>query len=627
MTLASSQLKRVTPPLPALIGVLGIAAGLVIVVPVIALGIRVPWGRLGEILARPATTDMLLLSLASAAQATIFAVVLGTGLALWLNRLGKGAFLVRLLVYLPLALPPVVAGLALSAALGRRGLLAPLFDWTGIQFAFAFPGVVVAQTFVALPFVVAAVDAALRQIDSEVLDSARGVGLKPWEVLTKVTLPTLAPAIASGAGLAFARALGEFGTTLTFAGSQPGVTRTMPLGIYLEREVDFEAAYGLSALLIGLAVICLIIAVLPSLFARKPAPQARSIGTMDTAKLVELCTPQDKVDLHVVVDGQDITFPSGTVTALVGANGSGKTTLCKRIAGRLTGASLKPENATITLLTQKPGLPPRATAGQALTMVTRDKERTKELFAAAGLQELIDVPVPSLSGGQAAQVALLRVLAARPSILLLDEPFAALDIAAAARWRNVFQASHHTRTTVLVTHNPLDIRGLSSRMLVLEKGRVVTEGKTLKLLDFPPTAFVADLSGKDRLYGQLEAGEHATVFTFDNNRIALAEQLPRDVHGQSAMLVFDPEAIEVDTFSTELATPELGQPPSHKAKLQGTVLGAEAVGPQTMYLRIEVGGCALRVPATVEQALQFSGGEPVTCLLDTQNLTCHLLED
>ena len=175
---------------------------------------------------------------------TVLTLILGTGLAVWMQQLGRGGLAARLLVFLPLAMPPVVGGLALTAAIGRRGLLGPWLEAMDLHFAFAFPGVVVAQMFVSLPFVVVAIDSALRQIDGEVLASARGIGMSPGRVLWKVTLPLVAPSIATGAGLAFARSLGEFGTTLTFAGSMPGVTRTVPLGIYLEREVDTEAAYA-----------------------------------------------------------------------------------------------------------------------------------------------------------------------------------------------------------------------------------------------------------------------------------------------------------------------------------------------------------------------------------------------
>ena len=166
---------------------------------------RVPWEDFAEIATAPDTVELLSTTLSAAALSTVIATILGTGLALWLSQLRRGASAVRLLVYLPLAMPPVVSGLALTAFIGRRGLLAPVLDALGWHFAFAFPGVVAAHVFVTLPFVVVAVDSALRQIDSEITASARGVGIGQWTILGRITLPTIAPAIVTGLGLAFAR--------------------------------------------------------------------------------------------------------------------------------------------------------------------------------------------------------------------------------------------------------------------------------------------------------------------------------------------------------------------------------------------------------------------------------------
>lgn len=209
--------QPVRPKAPLLIGLIGLIAVATIIVPVAALGLRVPWARISDYLGREEIRDMLLISVAAAFQSMLLALVMGLGLALWVQQLGRGSTIIRLLVYLPLAMPPVVGGLALTAALGRKGYLSPLLDALGIHLAFAFPGVVVAQTFVALPFVVVAVDSALRQLDQEILASARGVGLGRWEILGKITLPSIAPAVTTGAALAFARSLGEFGTTLTLS--------------------------------------------------------------------------------------------------------------------------------------------------------------------------------------------------------------------------------------------------------------------------------------------------------------------------------------------------------------------------------------------------------------------------
>jgi molybdate transport system permease protein len=157
-------------------------------------------------------------------------------------------------VLLPLVLPPVVAGIALLYTFGRRGLLGSTFEAFGVQIAFSTTAVVLAQTFVALPFLVLSLEGALRTSGVSYEAVAASLGASPTLTLRRVTLPTVAPAIAAGAVLAFARALGEFGATITFAGSLQGITRTMPLEIYLQRETDPDAAIALSIVLVLVAV-------------------------------------------------------------------------------------------------------------------------------------------------------------------------------------------------------------------------------------------------------------------------------------------------------------------------------------------------------------------------------------
>lgn len=519
----SKPFRRVTTGVPTTIILVSLIALTVIIGPLIALAIRVPWDRFSEVLSQDATKDLLIISLSSAAWATVCTLLLGVPLAAWLSSLQRGGELVRLFVLLPLAMPPVVAGLALSAAIGNRGLTAPLLDALGLRFAFAFPGVVVSHIFIALPFVVVSVDSAMRQIDEEVKASASGVGMSKRAILWKITIPAIASAIATGAGLAFARSLGEFGTTLTFAGSLPGVTRTMPLGIYLEREIDPDRAYVLAAMLIILAFIVLALASLPILLRRRPREVARSVGDFDAELLRQLSAPQSgAVDVRVHFGaGEETYFPAGTTTAIVGPNGAGKTTLSSMIAGRLRGMRVQigdrvvdgegnyipARERGVVLLTQKPGLPRTTTALGAVTMATRDKDLSAKLLEAAGLKDLADVPVPDLSGGQAAQVALVRALGARPSVLILDEPLAAIDVASASRWRRLLRAASGERTIILVTHDIIDVAGLSNHLVVVEAGRTITQGPTDELLQRPPTSFLAQLAGVNRLAGTLIASE------------------------------------------------------------------------------------------------------------------------
>lgn len=616
----------VRPPLVvAGLGVLGLV---VILGPVLALGIRVPWERFGEVLSSPETRAMLRTTLTAGLWATVLTTLLGVPLAVWLQHLRRGGRLVRLLVLLPLAMPPVVAGLALTAALGRRGVTAPLLDALGLQFAFAFPGVVLAHVFIALPFVVVTVDAALRQIDPEIPASAAGVGLSRGEVLRKVTLPAIAPAVSTGAGLAFARSLGEFGTTLTFAGSMPGVTRTMPLGIYLERELDSGAAYVLSAVLIGLAVLVLGLSTVPGLVRREATPQARTIGDLDTARLRELSAPSTGgAAVAITSAGRTTELPADCTTAVVGPNGSGKSTLMGIIAGRLRGGNIDARvDGRVILLTQRPGLPRTTTVAGAVTMATRSTTRTRELLDAAGLAALHDVPVPALSGGQAAQVALVRALGARPEVLILDEPLAAVDVASAGAWRGLLRAAARDRTTLLVTHDPLDVAGLSEYLLVLSAGQVSAAGSTADLLALPPDEFVSSLAGLNRIEGVVT---EVTVDTasVEHGQLVLTGVIPDDPPrpGDPVVATVPPEAT-----SLRLPAPEHRRTDSARNVWPGTIESIESpVGRSTSVVTVllDTGSTpvTLRVPVTHRSVLELdlSPGSRVDCVTKATAITVH----
>jgi molybdate transport system permease protein len=227
-----------------------------VVLPLVAMVTRVRWADLGTLLTSESSLVALGLSLRTSAVATALCVVLGVPMALVLARARfPGRDLARSLVLLPLVLPPVVGGIALLYTFGRRGLLGHAFEVLGVQVAFSTTAVVLAQTFVALPFLVLSLEGALRTAGDRYEVVAATLGATPTRVLLRVTLPLAAPALASGTVLSFARALGEFGATLTFAGSLQGVTRTLPLEIYLQRETDPDAAVALSLVLVVVAVV------------------------------------------------------------------------------------------------------------------------------------------------------------------------------------------------------------------------------------------------------------------------------------------------------------------------------------------------------------------------------------
>jgi molybdate transport system permease protein len=236
------------------------AVGLVfLTLPLAGLLIRAPWGTMPQRLTEPGVLTALRLSLQTATLATALCLVLGVPLAWVLARVEfPGRRLVRALVTVPLVLPPVVGGVALLLVFGRRGLVGEWLDSTfGITLPFTTTGVVLAEAFVAMPFLVIAVEGALRGADSRYEEAAATLGAGRWTTFTHVTLPLVAPGVAAGAVLCWARALGEFGATITFAGNFPGRTQTMPLAVYLALETDLDAAIVLSLILLTVSVVIL----------------------------------------------------------------------------------------------------------------------------------------------------------------------------------------------------------------------------------------------------------------------------------------------------------------------------------------------------------------------------------
>jgi molybdate transport system permease protein len=218
--------------------------------------VKVDWPRFVPLVTSESSLTALGLSLRTSAASTALCLIFGVPLALVLAR-GRfpGQRVLRSFVLLPLVLPPVVGGIALLYTFGRQGLLGRTLEIAGIQIAFSTTAVVLAQTFVALPFLVVSLEGALRTAGNRYEAVAATLGARPTTVLRRVTLPLVLPGLASGAVLSFARSLGEFGATLTFAGSLQGVTRTLPLEIYLQRETDPDAAVALSLVLVVVAVI------------------------------------------------------------------------------------------------------------------------------------------------------------------------------------------------------------------------------------------------------------------------------------------------------------------------------------------------------------------------------------
>ncbi|GAB2469433.1 hypothetical protein GCM10027063_07210 [Promicromonospora xylanilytica] len=603
--------------LPAALG------ALLVVLPVASLLTRVDVGSLWPLLTAPGARDALWLSLRTSVVATVLCVALGVPLALLLARTSfPGRRVVRALLLLPLVLPPVVGGLALLTLLGRSGLLGGVLEVLGVRIPFTTAAVVLAQAFVALPFLVLTLDGALRSHDTAHEDVAATLGARPTRVLLRVTLPALAPALVSGTVLAFARALGEFGATITFAGALQGVTQTLPLEIYLRRSSDSDAAVALSLVLVVVALAIIVAAYGPWFpqvpervgpdaagangAARGGAPSgARAAGDPATSgdhgaghggRLFDAAGDEQghdarpavalSVRVRVPERGVDVSFevPPGQVVAVLGPNGAGKSTLLQAVAGlgghggdvavtlgdrRLAGPGVPtapPRDRRVGWLGQRALLLRHLSVADnvAFGPVSRGTPRAaartlaRSLLTDVGGAHLADRRPGELSGGQAQRVAIARALATDPDVLLVDEPFSALDVGAAQHARHLLQAAHRTapRTTLLVTHDLLDVAQLADRVIVLEQGRVVEDGPAAEVLTRPRSTFGGRFAGVNLLGGRVAGARTAAdgaAETGPGSGAVLTTALG-DVHGTTeeslsaateAVALFEPRAVSV----------------------------------------------------------------------------------
>lgn len=257
---ASARTDPVRPP-AAVLAVAGAGLGVFVILPLAALLARADWPSLVADLSHPAVRDALVLSLVCSVGATALAAIVGIPIAWVLARADfPGRRVVRTLALLPLVLPPVVGGTALLFAFGRRGLAGRWLEVVGVRLPFTTAGAVLAATFVAMPFLVLTVESALRSVDRGHEDAAATLGAGPVAAFVRVTLRLIAPSLATGAALAWARALGEFGATITFAGNVPGRTQTLPLAVYAALESRPDAAVALSLLMVAVSLTVLLVA-------------------------------------------------------------------------------------------------------------------------------------------------------------------------------------------------------------------------------------------------------------------------------------------------------------------------------------------------------------------------------
>ena len=535
--------SRRTPavsPLPVWAGGLGALALCFLVLPLAFMLGRVNWATLGATLATPEARDALGLSLRTCLMALGVDLLLGVPAALVLSRSWRGVRAARILVALPLSLPPVVAGIALLAAFGRRSTLGALLGGAGLDIAFTTTAVVIAQVFVSLPFLIVTLESALRAREQGLDEMASSLGASPSRVFWQITAPTVLPGLGRGTALALARCLGEFGATLTFAGSMQGVTRTMPLQIYLARESDADLALALGVVLLGVAAAVVALTETPwgrlaSLLrvtrrgraSASAAPSARS--TAPSALAGEGEGAAVRVAGTVAARGWDVDaeLRPGLVTAVVGHNGAGKSTLAQVIAGTLRvdsgtvsiGERVVDDAATfvparrrgVAMVSQAPRIFTHMSvaANVAFPLRVRGVGRAEaraaalEQLRAVGIADLAHKRASDLSGGQAARVAIARALVFHPEVLILDEPTAALDVEATAQVSAVLRErlSGAGITTLLVSHDIAEVLSLASHMIVMGEGRIVEEGEPARVLASPASVFAARLAGLNIVSG------------------------------------------------------------------------------------------------------------------------------
>lgn len=540
--------------IPRWIALPAACAVLFLLVPFIALLIRIDWVQFPHLFSQALSSQALALSLRTCLASTLACIIVGLPLALvcarardtWWSRV------LRSMVTLPMVLPPVVAGLALLITWGRRGLIGAYLQIFGINIAFTTVAVVMAQTFVSLPFFVSSLEGALRTRGFNEERVASGLGASPSRTLWSVTLPLMIPALVSSTALAFSRALGEFGATITFAGSLAGVTRTLPLEIYLQREESTDMALMLSVILVFVALVLVggasafsqwwysrLLSGTSADEAKAPTASrlatehSRGLGNKDgeaQGQLPRVPVPGVRIagtlpERHINVD---LTCQGGVVTALMGHNGAGKSTLLSVLSGALDAPQMTctwewPDGVSgrqprIATLEQKPVLFPHMSLLANVAFPLRcagispaeAESRAQEALASVGLAPFAQRRPAQVSGGQAQRTALARALVVAPDVLLLDEPMAALDVEAARGLRELIAQRFLGRTVIMVTHQIEDAAALDAHIIVLKGGRLLREGLWRELInqsishaDESDSALLAmGLSALERALGQ-----------------------------------------------------------------------------------------------------------------------------
>ena len=637
--------SRRTPavsPLPVWAGGLGALALCFLVLPLAFMLGRVNWATLGATLATPEARDALGLSLRTCLMALGVDLLLGVPAALLLSRSWRGVRAARILVALPLSLPPVVAGIALLAAFGRRSTLGALLSGAGLDIAFTTSAVVIAQVFVSLPFLIVTLESALRAREQGLDEMASSLGASPSRVFWQITAPTVLPGLGRGTALALARCLGEFGATLTFAGSMQGVTRTMPLQIYLARESDADLALALGIVLLGVAAAVVALTETPwgrlasLLRSTRPghasaAPSARSPEAPAALAGEAGESVAVRVAGTVAARGWDVDaeLRPGLVTAVVGHNGAGKSTLAQVIAGTLRldsgtvsiGERVVDDAATfvparrrgVAMVSQAPRIFTHMSVAANVSFplrvrgVGRAEARAAALeqLRAVGIADLASKRASDLSGGQAARVAIARALVFRPEVLILDEPTAALDVEATAQVSAVLRErlAGSGITTLLVSHDIAEVLSLASHMIVMGEGRIVEEGEPARVLASPASVFAARLAGLNIVSGHPVARPGMVGVRIGEGVLwAASDSVGPEEESVRVALTFAPESVALSREEAHA---------SPRSVLPGVVAGIDVDG-SLVSVRVALAGdvsVTARVTAAAWSDLGLGVGE------------------
>ncbi|WKU46892.1 ABC transporter permease [Streptomyces sp. VNUA116] len=648
--------------------------------PLLGILARTPWSTLPARLTSHEATEALGLSLLVSAWALGLSLLLGVPLAWLLARVDfPGKSLVRSLVMLPMVLPPTVAGVALLQGYGRRGVLGPALESLGITLPFSTAGAVVASSFVAMPFLVISLEGALAGLHPRYEETATSLGATPLRVFRTITLPMVAPGLVAGAALTWARALGEFGATITFAGNLPGETQTLPLQVYLLLQDDPEGATAVSLLLLLIAT-AVLLALRGHWLQTRTAGRGRggrgpargvkhdlrqASGQLERRTgAVNHAAPEGSGHpgpaptphpLHTTVTGATtttLTAEPGTTIAVVGPNGAGKTTLLRALLGltdRATTTTLTlgdkdvaaspPHQRHISWVPQDTALFPHLTAvaNTAYGLRSQGVPRKEAHHQAHHWLTRLDVgdlahrKPGSLSGGQAQRVALARALAARPRLLLLDEPLAALDQSTRSAVRHTLRThlADFPGVCLIVTHDPVEAVSLADHVLVLEDGETVQYATPAELTRHPRSPWVARMlgrnawPGKSTAEGTLLLDDGASLVTADARRAGAPHETaagphrsaanPHEYEAAAGLAVVGPEAVSLHT-----APPTAGSP---RNVWQGTIREITAHGGR---LRVLVSGepdvVAEITPAAAAE-LKLSEGTPVWVSVKATEIT------